>query len=153
MKTSLRYIFIICFLFLIFGQSAEAQILQTRSEVLSAHGTPFSEGVSESGENYLFYKTPVKTKASGEYEQRKVLFFKKFKDGNETCYKWQILEPSSETKHNMLSFTRNLVQTGDMQWKDYAKGIVYSMELVNGVCAITAQYDEEVSLAKVYKMN
>lgn len=152
MKTKFTLFTAAGLLFLIFGQAADAQILQTRSEVIETLGTPFSSGISEAGETYLYYKTPVRTKTSGTYNQRKVLFFKKFEDGNETCYKWQILEPSSEAKQNMLSFTRNLVQIGDMQWKDYGKGIVYTMELVKGVCSITAKYDEEVALAKVYKM-
>lgn len=139
-------------LFLIFSQAADAQILQTRSEIIETYGTPFHSGISESGENYLYYKFPVTTKNSGTYHQRRVLFFKKFNNGAEMCYKWKILEPSSEIKSNVSSFTRNLVQIGDMEWKDYGKGIVYNVETVNGVCSITAWYDNKVELAKVYKM-
>lgn len=102
--------------------------------------------------NNFFYKIPVKTKSSGTYHQGRVLFFKDFGDGDKTCYKFKIIEPSSETKANVSSFTRNLVQIEDMQWKDYSKGIMYTVEEVNGICFITASYDNEVELAKIYKM-
>lgn len=153
MKKNIQLFLGLGLFFLIFGQTADAQILQTKSEVIETYGTPFYSGVSDEGENFLFYKFPVTTNSSGTYYQRRVLFFKKTEDGTETCYKFKIIEPSSETLYNVSSFTRNLVQVKDMQWKDYAKGIVYNVEEVNGVCKITAWYDNEVGLAKVYKMN
>ena len=139
-------------LVLFFNQTAEAQILQTHNEILEAYGTPFHEGVTEEGEKFLYYKIPVRTETSGVYSQRKVMFFKKSDDGTEICYKWKVLEPSSELKLNITSFNRNLVQIGDKKWKDYGKSIVYELQKVNGVCAITAWYDSEVELAKVYKL-
>lgn len=137
------------FLFLIPG--AQAQILQEKSDVIKEYGEPFSAGVTKSGENYLFYKMPVTTRASGTYNQGRVLYFKTFSDGSEVCYKFKVVEPTSETIYNVTSFTRDLVQIEDMQWKDYAKGIVYNIKEVKGVCLITAEYDNEVSLAKVVK--
>ncbi|QED38977.1 hypothetical protein FK178_15190 [Antarcticibacterium arcticum] len=151
MKTKFQFIagVVLMFLFLIPG--AQAQILQEKSDVIKEYGEPFSSGVTKSGENYLFYKMPVTTKASGTYNQGRVLYFKTFSDGSEVCYKFKVVEPLSETIYNITSFTRNLVQIEDMQWKDYAKGIVYNIKEVKGVCLITAEYDNEVSLAKVYK--
>ncbi len=137
------------FLFLIPG--AQAQILQEKGDVIKEYGEPFSAGVTKSGENYLFYKMPVTTKASGTYNQGRVLYFKTFSDGSEVCYKFKVVEPISETIYNITSFTRDLVQIEDMQWKDYARGIVYNIKEVKGVCLITAEYDNEVSLAKVVK--
>lgn len=151
MKTKAIFLLGISFLFGIFCQTTEAQILQSRTEVVETYGTPFSSGITRSGDTYLYYKTPVKTKSSGTYDQRRVLFFKKADDGTEICYKWKILEPSTETKSNLFSFKDNLVPIGDMQWKDYGKGIVYELKEENGVCKITAWYDNKVELARVYK--
>ncbi len=96
----------------------EAQILQTHNDIIDTYGTPFYEGVTENGEKFLYYKIPVKTKTSGLYTQRKVMFLKRSEDGTEICYKWKVLEPSSELKLNKISFKRNLVQIGDKKWKD-----------------------------------
>lgn len=140
------------FLLLSFQQNVNAQILQTKSEILKDYGEPFSEGVTKSGENYLFYKIPVTTKNSGTYEQRRVIFLKKGDDGTETCYRWKIIEPSSETIYNVSAFSRDLVEIGEFQWKDYGKGIIYEVKEVKGVCKITAWYDNSVDLVKAYKL-
>ncbi len=138
-------------IFLIFGQAAEAQILQTKSEVMEIYGTPFYSGTTEKGENYLYYKIPMKTKTSGTYDQGRVLFFEKDEKGIEYCYRFKILEPSSETIYNITAFNRDLVQTGESEWKDFAKGIIYQLKEDNGVCKIQARYDNEVGLVRVYK--
>lgn len=153
MKTKIQLL--ICsglFLFL-FAPVAEAQILQTREQVLESYGEPFSSGVSRSGENYMFYKVPVKTETSGTFYQCKVLYFKPFANGSETCYKWKIIEPASEAPDNISSFTRQLVQLDDLKWKDFDKGIIYEMEVGEKACKIIAKYDGEAALAKVYKVN
>ncbi|MCM4160968.1 hypothetical protein FHG64_06080 [Antarcticibacterium flavum] len=153
MKTNLSLTFVIGFLMFAFSHTtAQAQILNTKSDIINTHGTPFCSGISENGDPYLYYKYPVTTKSSGTFDQRKVLFFKENENGEEICYKWKILEPASETKYNMFSFSRDLVQTDEMQWKDFGKSIIYDMEEKNGVCRITARYDNEVSLVKTYKM-
>ncbi|UJH92859.1 hypothetical protein LZ575_10835 [Antarcticibacterium sp. 1MA-6-2] len=89
MKTKIITLLGMGFLLLSFQQNVNAQILQTKSEILKDYGEPFSEGVTKSGENYLFYKIPVTTKNSGTYEQRRVIFLKKGDDGTETCYLWE----------------------------------------------------------------
>lgn len=151
MKTTIKYFLSVTLLWLTFGQTSEAQILQTRGDVIEAYGEPFHSGVTEKGENFLFYKIPVTTKTSGTYNQRRVLFFKDFGDGTEVCYKFKIIEPSSETGYNVYSFTKDFVQTDDRQWKDYGKGIIYEVKEVQGICTITAEYDNEVGLVRVYK--
>lgn len=151
MKTKFQFITGVALMFLFLIPGAQAQILQEKSDVIKEYGEPFSAGVTKSGENYLFYKMPVTTRASGTYNQGRVLYFKTFSDGSEVCYKFKVVEPTSETIYNVTSFTRDLVQIEDMQWKDYAKGIVYNIKEVKGVCLITAEYDNEVSLAKVVK--
>lgn len=151
MKTNYKFLLGIGIMFLFLIPTAEAQILQSQNEVIKEYGTPFSSGVTKSGENYLFYKIPVTTKTSGTYNQGKVMYFKTGVDGTETCYKFKVIEPKTETAFNEASFTRDLVQVGDREWKDHAKGIIYKLEEVKGVCKITAWYDNEVGLAKVYK--
>ncbi|CAM4050936.1 hypothetical protein [Gillisia limnaea] len=151
MKTKFQFIVGLGIILLFLIPGAQAQILQSKSDVIKEYGDPFSAGVTKSGENYLFYKMPVTTKASGTYNQGRILYFKTFSNGVEVCYKFKIVEPTSETIYNITSFTRDLVQTDDMQWNDYAKGIVYKIKEIKGVCLITAEYDNEVSLAKVYK--
>ena len=151
MKTNYKFLLGIGIMFLFLIPKAEAQILQTQSEVIKEYGEPFSSGVTKKGENYLFYKIPITTSSSGSYNQGKVLYFRTGEDGTETCYKFKIIEPTTETAYNEASFTRDLVQVGDREWKDFAKGIIYKLEEVKGVCKITAWYENEVGLAKVYK--
>lgn len=136
---------------LMFSHSLNAQILQTRSEIMESYGTPFCSGIANNGDSYMYYKFPITTKSSGTYNQRRVIFLKKGDDGVETCYKMKILEPASETAQNIFSFTRDLVNTGENQWTDHAKGIIYKVEEKRGVCSITAWYDNQAGLAKVYK--
>ena len=152
MKKKFQFIVGIAIMFLFLIPGAEAQILQTQEEIIETYGEPFSSGISKKGEKYLFYKIPVTTEASGSYNQGWVLYLKTFSDGSDVCYKFKIVEPTSETIYNITSFNRDLVQTDDMRWKDYARGITYTVKEVKGVCLITAEYDNEVSLAKVYKL-
>jgi|SRR5690606_5741629 len=151
MKTNFKFLLGIGIMFLFLISKAEAQILQTQSEVIEEYGEPFSSGVTKKGENYLFYKIPITTSTSGTYNQGKVLYFKTGDDGTETCYKFKVIEPKSETATNEASFSRHLVEVGEREWKDHAKGIVYKLEEVKGVCKITAWYDNSVDLVKVYK--
>ena len=149
MKEIFKYLMGVCLFLIAF--SFQAQILQTQEEIIETYGEPFHSGVTQNGEHFLFYKIPVTTKTSGTYDQRRILFFKNFGDGSEVCYKFKIIEPSSETNYNISSFSNDLVQTADSQWKDYSKGIVYEVKEVKGVCLITAEYDNEVGLVRVYK--
>ena len=151
MKTHFKLLLAAVFLFFIYTPCIEAQILQTQEEIIETYGEPFSSGISKSGENYLFYKIPVNTEASGSFNQGWVLYLKTFNNGSQVCYKFKIVEPTSETNYNINSFNRDLVQTDDMKWKDYAKGITYTVKEVKGVCLITAEYNNDVGLAKVYK--
>lgn len=151
MKAKIIYLLGLGLLLLTFSQTTQAQILQDRGEVIKTYGEPFHSGVTENGEKFLFYKFPVTTKTSGTYNQRRILFFKDFGDGSEVCYKFKIIEPSSETGYNVSSFSKDMVQTADSQWKDYGKGIIYEVKEVNGICLITAEYDNEVGLVRVYK--
>lgn len=151
MKAQIKYLFGLGLFLLTFSPTTQAQILQTRSDVIKTYGEPFHSGVTENGENFLFYKLPVTTKTSGTYNQRRVLFFKDFGDSSEVCYKFKIIEPSSETGYNISSFTKDFVQTSDTQWKDYGKGIIYEVKERKGICTITAEYDNEVGLVRVYK--
>ncbi len=152
MKKNFNFIIGLGIMFLFLIPRAEAQILQSQDDVIAEYGEPFSSGVTKSGENYLFYKIPVTTKSSGTYNQGRIIYFKTDEEGKETCYKFKIIEPKTETAYNISSFTRDLVQINDNQWKDHAKGIIYKLEEVKGVCKITAWYDNEVELAKVYKL-
>lgn len=151
MKTNYKFLLGIGIMFLFLIPTTEAQILKTQSEVIEEYGTPFSSGVTKNGENYLFYKIPFTTQTSGTYNQGRIIYFRTDEDGTQTCYKFKIIEPTTETAYNEASFTRDLVQVGDREWKDHAKGITYKLEEVKGICKITAWYDNEVGLAKVYK--
>lgn len=153
MKATMKYLLGVTLLLLTFSQTTEAQILQTKSEVIKTYGEPFHSGVTENGENFIFYKIPVTTKTSGTYNQRRVLFFKDFGDGSEVCYRFKIIEPASETGYNVSSFSKDLVQTNERQWKDYGKGIIYEVNERKGICTITAEYDNAVGLVRVYKFN
>lgn len=152
MKTHFKLLLATGLLFFLFIPGINSQILQTQEEIIKTYGEPFSSGISKNGENYLFYKIPVTTEASGTYNQGWVLYLKTFSNGSEVCYKFKIVEPTSETIYNINSFNRDLVQTDDMRWKDHARGITYTVKEVKGVCLITAEYDNDVSLAKVYKL-
>src|SRR5690606_27165150 len=112
MKTNYKYLLGIGIMFLFVVPQVQAQILQTQSEVIKEYGEPFSSGVTKKGENYLFYKIPITTKSSGTYNQGKVLYFKTGEDGTETCYKFKVIEPNTETASNEASFTRHLVEVG-----------------------------------------
>ena len=110
MKTKFHFIVVFGILLMFLITGAEAQILQSKGDVIEEYGEPFSAGITKSGENYLFYKMPVTTKASGTYNQGRILYFKTFSNGDEVCYKFKIVEPTSETIYNITSFTRDLVK-------------------------------------------
>lgn len=151
MKTKFKFLLGIGIMFLFLIPTSEAQILQSKSDVIKEYGTPFSSGVNKKGETYLFYKIPITTKTSGTYNQGRIIYFTTGEDGTEYCHKFKIIEPTTETAFNEISFNRDLVQIADRQWKDYGKGIIYTLEEVKGICKITAAYDNSVDLVRVYK--
>ena len=51
---------------------------------------------------------------------------------------WKVFEPDTETNSNVLYYNKQYVKIGNMKWKDYRTGVVYSMDVNDGFCIITA---------------
>jgi hypothetical protein len=64
-------------------------------------------------------------------------------DGSEICYLWKIIEPSSETNSNVAHYKSKFVETDYMQWKDYERNIIYDIVVKDGICIITAWWDNK----------
>lgn len=124
-------------------QTAKAQLFQTRSEIIKDKGYNYTTGVTDDGTKYIRYDKEMNTKASGSYTQAKVIYFTKLDDGREICYMWKILEPSSETNSNVAYYKSKFVETAYMQWKDYEINVIYDIVVKDGVCVITAWYDNK----------
>jgi hypothetical protein len=141
MKSKIKTILGLTFLFGL--QTAKAQLFQSRSDIISKDGYGYTTGVTDDGTKYIRYDKEKNTKASGSYTQVKVIYFTKLDDGSEICYLWKIIEPSSETNSNVAHYKSKFVETDYMQWKDYERNIIYDIVVKDGICIITAWWDNK----------
>lgn len=142
-ETTLRVIAGLSFLLLVGLNFVNAQILQTRSEIIQNEGWDYTSGVADDGTKYIYYSKTVYTQASGEYVQGRAFYFITLDDGSEVCFMKKIVEPSSETNPNVAYLKSKLVEVGYMQWKDYENSIIYDVEVEDGLCIIMAWYDNK----------
>lgn len=143
MKSKNKLILVLT-IFLCLGiQTTKAQIFQTRADIIKENGNGYRSGEADDGTKYIYYEKELNTKASGNYTQRKVMYFMKLHNGSEICYMTKILEPSSETNSNVSFFKNKFVEISYMQWKDYVTSIIYDMVVEDGVCIITAWWDNK----------
>ncbi len=119
------------------------QVLQSRSDIIKENGYGYESGVTDDGTKYIYYDKEVTTEQSGKYTQCKAIYFTKLDDGTEICKFWRILEPKSETNPNVSYMKKNFVEVDYMKWKDYETGILYKIEVEEGLCITTAWYDFE----------
>src|SRR5690606_21355693 len=111
---------------------ANAQIFQTKEDVIKEYGTNYEADVANDGSPYLLYEEDFNTKASGAYTRSKAIYFVKTEDGTEVCNMWKIFEPSSETNPNVAYFKEKFVEVDYMQWKDYENDILYDIAVSDG---------------------
>lgn len=111
------------------GNPAQAQLLETKSEIIAEYGQDYETGTTNSGRNYIIYELETTTEISGTYTLAKVFYFTELDDGEEICTLWKQLEPSSETNYNVSLLRDNYVEIDDMQWKDYENGVIYEIEV------------------------
>lgn len=121
----------------------KAQLFQTREDIINEFGPEYGTGVTDEGNNYIFYHKKVRTDASGIYIQTQAIYFVKHADGTEVCYKWKIFEPSSETNSNVAQCKSKFVEIGDMRWKDYENSIIYDIYVEDETCIITSLGDKK----------
>lgn len=141
MKAKSYYYFVL--FVLLTGLNVQAQIFQTKADVIEELGTNYESGVTDDGTDYLVYEQEFTTDASGTYTRYKAFYFVELEDGTEVCNMWKISEPSSETNPTVAYFKDKFVEVGYMQWKDYETEIVYDVEVDDGVCLVTAWYDNQ----------
>ena len=143
MKSKIKLILGLTFLLCLCSQSIKAQIFQTRAEIIKDKGYGYTAGVADDGTKYIYYENELNTNASGNYTQRRVIYFTKLDDGTEICFSWKILEPSSETNSNVAYYKSKYVEVAYMQWKDYERNIIYDIVVKDGLCIITAWWDNK----------
>jgi len=143
MKSKIKLIVGLTFLLCLGSQTIKAQIFQTRADIIKENGYGYTSGVTDDGTKYIYYDKELNTNASGKYTQRKVIFFMKLDNGSEICYMWKILEPSSETNSNVAYYKSKFVEIAYMQWKDYEINIIYDIVVEDGICVITAWWDNK----------
>lgn len=124
-------------------QQSNGQIFQSRSDIIKEYGYSYESGTTKDGTKYIYYDKEFTSEQSGKYTQRKAIYFTTLEDGTEVCNFYKILEPSTETNPWVSYFKKNMVEIEYMKWKDYETGVVYKLEVEDGVCIITAWYDFE----------
>jgi hypothetical protein len=122
-----------------------AQIWKELSAVKKEYWPNYEQGYTEPNEKgnklyYIAYETKKESEASGKYTEIKVMYF--FDDKPDAiCIKWKIIEPITETNPNVKYFNRELVRLKEMLWKDYETGLLYQLEVGDGLCIISCYYD------------
>ena len=124
--------------------SSKAQLLMSKTDVTEEYGDDYKTGTTDDGKDYIFYEKELETDASGKYIQQKVIYFVELAEGEKFCNAWKIIEPSSEANSVVNHIMdEGLVKVDNMQWKDYETNILYHVKVDEGLCILTAIYDEE----------
>ena len=119
------------------------QIGQSRSDIIKDLKNSYKTDVTDNGIKYIYYEEEYKTERSSTYDRRTVIYFTTLDDGTEVCNFWKIMEPSSETNPWVSYLKNNMVEAGNMKWKDYETGILYRLDVKDTICILTAWYDSE----------
>lgn len=122
----------------LFSMTSIAQLAVTKTEIIQKLGYDYESGVTDDGTPYIMYAREMETTTSGAYTQFKAIYFFTTDDGVTLCFMWKIFEPASETNNNVAYYNSRFVKIGNKKWKDYETDIVYSLEVQDGVCVITA---------------
>lgn len=107
----------------------QAQLLETKSDIIEEYGQDYETGTSDAGREYIIYELEITTEISGTYTLAKVFFFTEMEDGEKICTLWKQLEPSSETNYNITLLKDKYVQIDDLKWKDFEYGVIYEIEV------------------------
>jgi hypothetical protein len=143
MKSNIKQILGLIVFIVLTSLNAKAQLFQTRSEIIKDKGYNYTTGITDDGTKYIRYDTETRTNASGNYTMTKVMYFMNLDNGKEICYMWKILEPSSETNSNVAYYKSKYVEVAYMQWKDYENNVIYDIVSKDGICIITAWWDNK----------
>lgn len=128
----------------IFVSQSNAQIFQTKAEIIKKEGTDYNTGVSDQGIEFISYYKPKESESSGKFTQAKAYYFFE-RDGVEICNRYIIFEPSSETNSNVAMMKKSgLVEIDYMQWKDYENDILYIISVNDGYCKFDAMWNHDL---------
>src|SRR5690554_2380315 len=141
MRSNILNLLTLGFLMAVSIQNSYGQILKSRSDIIKEKGYSYESGITDDGIKYIYYDQEFNSEQSGEYSQRKIIYFTSLDDGTEICYLWKILEPSSETNPWVSYFKKNMVEVDYLKWKDYETGVLYKLKVEEGLCVITAIFD------------
>lgn len=120
-----------------------AQIGQNRQAIIAEYGDQYESGETDDGTPYISYEKSFTTEQSGTYTQIKALYFLEADDGSNICYKWILIEPSSETNAWVKYLNKEMVKIGYLKWKDYETNINYQLNVEDDYCLLKVAYDFE----------
>ncbi len=129
--------------FLISINTVTAQIFESRADIIAELETEYKTGETENGTKFIYYDTEYTTEPSGEFTQRRYVYFTTMDDGKEICHMWKLMEPASETNTNVSYLKKRYVELEYMQWKDYEREVIYNIEVKDGICTTWVWYDNE----------
>lgn len=142
MKLKIKKIAGLTLLLILSFQSVKAQLFQTRAAIINEFGNDYTTGLTDDGETkYITYEKTLNTKVSGSFTQTRVFYFTTLDGGTEFCFMWKIIDPSSETNSNVAFYKSKYVEVDYMQWKDYEKSVIYDIVVKDGLCIISAWFD------------
>ncbi len=130
---------IIIFSLLIITNTVFGQLGQTRSHIISVHGSSYKSKITKDGEPYIAYDSTIYSQKSGSYNRTTAYYF----DQNNMCKMLVYFEPISEINSWVSFFNNNYVNVTELSWKDYSKSInIYVKNLEGLVVAVTFKYDD-----------
>lgn len=142
MKFLLKYVLLV--VTMLMSITSFGQLFQSREEIIRNNvGVSFKTDFTKDGNRFMYYEKPMKSNASGNYNLYKAMYFLNLENGSEICVKWSVIEPASETNSNVAYFKKKYVEIGYMRWKDYENNIIYDIEVKDGMCIVTAWWDDK----------
>jgi len=134
---------ILILLLLIGTLHVNAQLLSSRQAIINQWGSPTGYGVSNEGDDYIYYDKYISTEQSGRYIQRKAMYFMTMDNGTIICYMWRIVEPGTELNNNLAYYRSQFIKIDYMIYKDYSTNIAYKLYMKDGMAVIDAYCDNK----------
>lgn len=132
-----KYLFIFCALLI--TETTLAQLGQTKSYIISAHGYAYQSKFTKDGQPYIEYDSTMYSKESGRYNRTTVYYF----DANNICNMQVYFEPLSEINGWVSYLNAHYVKLTELAWKDYSKNINFYVKNLEGtLVAVTFKYDD-----------
>jgi hypothetical protein len=120
---------------------ANAQIFESRANIISEHGEPFEEGKTDFYTS-ITYITEYNLEGIEPFSRIKTIYFFP-SDGEEICYAYKVYDPISHLESTIDYCNKHYRRLSDIKWRDPETSMVYLVGTYEEFCTIIVRWGED----------